>query len=145
MTLSDNTRRTHSRRYLAMGTFATLEAGGLAENDALAAIDAAYETIASIEALMHPTRAGSDLVRLQSAESVEVSLETFEVLALAQRSAAASGGLFDPCLPASAGGMADLELGPELLVRCRRPCALDLGGIAKGYAIDQALRCLRAM
>jgi FAD:protein FMN transferase len=136
----------HSRRRLAMGTFATIELGGLDEDSAAAAMNSAFEVIASIEAQMHPTRAGGDLARLNGATSaggILVSDPTFEVLALSQRLATASHGVFDPCLPEADGGIADLELGSDRAVRCHRHVAIDLGGIAKGYAIDRAVICLR--
>jgi thiamine biosynthesis lipoprotein len=136
-----------SQMRLAMGTFATVETDLRAERGARAAIDAAFAVIESIEHLMHPTRAGSDIARINSSvdpDGLEISGSTYEVLALAQRLAVASGGLFDPCPPAGAGGIADVELGPGGHVCCRQPVQLDLGGIAKGYAVDQALRCLRA-
>jgi thiamine biosynthesis lipoprotein len=138
--------RMQSRMRLAMGTFATVETDLKSERGARAAIDAAFAAIESIEHLMHPTRAGSDLARINNAvepDGFEISGSTHEVLALARRLAAASGGLFDPCLPAGGGGIDDVELGPGGHVRCRRPVLMDLGGIAKGYAVDQALRCLR--
>src|SRR5262249_8485753 len=59
----------------------------------------------------------------------------------------ASGGAFDPCLPVLPGRLTDLELsgaaGESFRVRCHRALRLDLGGIAKGYAIDRAIGALR--
>jgi thiamine biosynthesis lipoprotein len=51
-------------------------------------------------------------------------------------------------LPAVAAGDADgshsdVELLPMCRVLLRRPMLLDLGGIAKGFAVDQAIRALR--
>jgi FAD:protein FMN transferase len=136
----------HARKRLAMGTFATIELASLAEPLAVTAMNAAFEVIASIEARMHPSRAGSDLACLNNstgAQSVVVDSSTFEVLTLAKAIAAASDGLFDPCLPAGDGTIDDVELAADRRVHCRRRVMLDLGGIAKGYAVDQALRCLR--
>jgi thiamine biosynthesis lipoprotein len=140
----DHPRRMQSRRRLAMGTFATVEAN-LLEGPALGAIEAAFCVIASVEEKMHPTRPGSDLARIngESGNSFEIAPSTWEVLSLAQQIATASGGLFDPCPPDSEGGIADVELGSAFLVRCRKRLLIDLGGIAKGYAVDAALRCLR--
>jgi len=135
-----------SRMRPAMGTFATIESDRFPESLALAASDAAFDVIDSIERLMHPTRAGSDLSRINQArpgEVVDVGRSTWDVLALAQRISAASGGVFDPCLATSEGCVADLELTSDHLVQLRRRVLIDLGGIAKGYAVDQALRCLR--
>ena len=142
---TDTANPRQSRMRLAMGTFATIEVD-LPERVALAAIDAAFVVIESIEWQMHPTRPGSDLTRINEAhhgQAVEVSRQTYEVLALAQRISTESRGVFDPCLAASVGGIADLELGSNQSVRLRKRMLIDLGGIAKGFAVDQALRCLR--
>ena len=129
-----------------MGSFATIELGALADAEARIAMSAAFAIIDSIEAQMHPVRDGSDLARLNDAPrtgAVKVGRSTFEVLTLAKQIAAASHGLFDPCLPAGGGDFDDVELVSDCVVLCRRPVMLDLGGIAKGYAVDQALHCLR--
>lgn len=102
---------------------------------------------------------GSDLSRLNrdaAARPTPVDRRTLEVLQLCDRLWRDSGGLFDPTiapalvaagfLPAPAGGhepdpeadWSDVELIPSGAVRFHRPLWLDLGGIAKGYAVDQA-------
>src|SRR5262249_31920306 len=43
-----------------------------------------------------------------------------------------------------ADGEPALELGPGRRVRFRSPAAIDLGGIAKGFAVDRAVEALRA-
>jgi thiamine biosynthesis lipoprotein len=68
---------------------------------------------------------------------------TFEVLRLSQQLNQQSEGLFDPCLPGSGGRMPDLELREPDAVVCRAPLMLDLGGIAKGFAVDQAVEELQ--
>jgi thiamine biosynthesis lipoprotein len=52
--------------------------------------------------------------------------------------------VFDPCLPTREGRFGDLELHGEREVRCQAPVELDLGGIAKGYAVDLAVKTLVA-
>jgi len=42
------------------------------------------------------------------------------------------------------GGLADLEFLEPHLIYSRRPIRLDLGGIAKGFAVDQAVQILQA-
>jgi thiamine biosynthesis lipoprotein len=122
-----------------LGTLAVVEiaAGG---GDPNVAIEAAFGAIGRVDQLMHPSRAGSDLARIAAAkpgQSTEVDPWTFEVLQLAQRLNEESGGVFDPCLPPSAVRMRDLEL-RERRVTCRAPATIDLGGIAKGFAVDCA-------
>jgi thiamine biosynthesis lipoprotein len=137
---------------MALGTFVAIEASASVESVALAAVESAYAAIAAVDRLMHPSRAGSDLARLNGAapgHGVPLDPSTWSVLRLAQRVHAASGGTFDPCLPALPGRLTDLELsrtadGGTRSARCHRPLALDLGGIAKGYAVDRAVAALVA-
>ena len=42
------------------------------------------------------------------------------------------------------GSWRDIELRSDGKVRFHRPLWIDLGGIAKGYAVDRAAQCLRA-
>lgn len=100
---------------------------------------------------MHPERPGSDVARINGAPlhaRMSIDGSTLEVLELAQRLNALSEGVFDPCLPLRPGRLTDLELGGSASgagwVICRAPVALDLGGIAKGYAIDRAIGALHA-
>lgn len=91
---------------------------------------------------------------------VKVHPWTYAVLKRAQRMHYASQGLFD-CTVADAliqwqllpkhafhpeplnCSQAQLELLPDHHVYYRSPIALDLGGIAKGFAVDAAIQCLR--
>ena len=144
------------RLRIAMGTFVALEAQAKCATDALAAIDAAFIALARIEALLHPRRVGSDLQRINAApvdERIEIHASTFEVLMLARRLYELTSGVFDPCVPDKPGRLEHLEMHPARpqgvlsgtnWVRLRLPLDLDLGGIAKGYAIDRAVEALRA-
>ena len=131
------------RMRILMGTGVVIEAWAPGAD----ALESAFAAMARIERLMHPSRPGSDLARinsLQRGESVRVDADTWEVLELAHRLHAASGGVFDPCLPRAPGCMSDLQLrGPDR-VSSRARVALDLGGIAKGYAVDRAIAALGA-
>ena len=124
-----------------------------------AAIAAAYAEVALVQRLMSFHDAASDVSRLNRAapdEPVPVHAHTAAVLQLAQRVAAASDGIFDigcaarlvewECLPASAAAVAarSLPYAPDVTVMVRRPAPgwIDLGGIAKGYAVDLAIDAL---
>jgi thiamine biosynthesis lipoprotein len=127
-----------------LGTFVAIEIPGDSPG-ATAAIETAYSAISRVEELMHPERAGSDLARIGAAapgQSITVDPWTFEVLRLAQRLHRESSGAFDPCLPSAPARMRDVEL-RDLRVTCRLPVALDLGGIAKGFAVDRAVEVLQ--
>lgn len=107
---------------------------------------------------------GSDVGRLNRrarGAAVCVDRHTWRVLELARGISAASGGAFDVCvapllarwgyLPkwaapraSKTAGWEAVELLPESRVRFHAPVAIDLGGIAKGYAVDLAAAALRA-
>jgi len=91
---------------------------------------------------------------------IQVHPLTYEVLGLAKRLWAASEGAFDIAaagklmewglLPRQANthvsaeaNTGDIELLPQYHVRFRRALSIDLGGIAKGFAIDRAVDRLR--
>ena len=135
----------------AMGTLVAIEATAATERAALAGIEEAYSRILEIGKQLHPTRQGSDLERIHAAPlgmPVAIDRATWEVLQLARSVYDLSGGVFDPCLPSHPGRLCDLTISspgagsPWAL--CLAPLALDLGGIAKGYAIDLAIEALRA-
>ena len=135
-----------------MGTWVAIEAAAESEVTAACAIEAAFAAVSQVERRMHPEREGSDIARINSAPlhvQTPIHASTWEVLRLAQRLNGLTDGVFDPCLPLRPGCLTDLELsgpspGTEPWVVRRAPLALDLGGIAKGYAIDCAIAALRA-
>lgn len=138
------------------------------------AISAAFAEIRRIDALMSLHRADSELQRVNAsaaADPVAVSPDLFRVLTAAVAIAAATDGGLDITvepltqlwgfiwkeyrLPTDAELAAvlprvdyrHLELTPATqTVRFKRPgVRLDLGGIAKGYAVDCAVEKLRAL
>ena len=136
-----------SRLRIAFGTFVALEAEAPDESTAERAIGAAFRAIATVETLMHPSRAGSDLARLASCEPdgrVLLDPWTFELLELCTRLHRSSDGCFDPCLRCAAGRLSDLDLSEAPVARVRVPVRIDLGGIAKGFAVDRAVAAMRA-
>jgi FAD:protein FMN transferase len=156
-----------------MGTVAEVAVVHRDARYAQGAIDAAFAELQLVERTMTRFRADSDIGRANlgaAAAPVAVSAATAAVLAEALRWASASDGLFDPALgravalwdvghrnaPPAAGEVRrfagqrlyrQLELGNrggESVVRFHAPeMALDLGGIAKGYAVDRAVDTLR--
>ena len=139
------------RLRIALGTWVAIEAVATRSEDEHAAIEAAYAAIGAVEARMHPTRTGSDLARINSAPleaPVEVQADTWHLLKLAQRLYALTEGIFDPCLPSHPGRLPEVEIASEEeeepTVICHAPVRLDLGGIAKGHAIDRAIATLSA-
>ena len=132
---------------------------GLADREAHQAIDLGFEAVAEIHRLMSFHERGSDVARLNDlafASPVVVDLRTLEVLRQAQAFSAASDGAFDitvaPRLvaggrlpppggtgPESGASWRDIELLGDGRVRFGRKLWIDLGGIAKGYAVDHAM------
>ncbi len=138
-----------------LGTFVAVEALSADASIREQATVAAFAAIADVERLMHPTRAGSDLAALRDhrpGSPLRIHPWTWQVLGLSQRLYQLSDGLFDPCLPEAPGRLSDLELVAADPVSPTAPCSvvlrrrvhLDLGGIAKGFAVDRALDALRA-
>lgn len=156
-----------SRGRLVMGTVVEIVAFGDDPDRLDRAITAAFDEMARIEELMSPHRPQSEVARLSRASSATaVSPETAAVIALGLEVGEASGGAFDmtlgrlkglwgveseqPRVPtereirtALAGtGPQALRLEGERVVKGDPLLAVDLGGIAKGYAIDRALEVL---
>ena len=148
-----------------LGTLVQIRVSG-EDRDALAgAIESAFRTVARVHALMSYHRARSDVGRINRfawRTPVRIHPWTHAVLREAQRVAGASGGLFDvsvarqlvarrvlPALrsarvPVRGASYRDIRLLPGFKVRLARPLLLDLGGIAKGFAVDRAVERLRA-
>lgn len=135
-----------SRLRPALGTVVAIEAAAKTLEISDLGLAAGFEAIGMVERLMHPTRGGSELNALRQAPlhaPLRLHAWTFAVLELCKRFNRLSDGLFDPCLPISAGRLSDLELRGSTDVLLHAPLHLDLGGIAKGFAVDRALDALR--
>ncbi len=126
------------------------------------ALDAAFSDIERVHALMSFQTPDSELSRLNGDAIVrprQVDPHTYAVFQAALRMAALSGGAFNPCIAPSlekwgllprskaaaglAGSWRHIELLPGCRIRYAGPVRVDLGGIAKGYAVDLAVRSLR--
>ena len=131
----------------ALGTLVAIEAAAEIELELLAGIDEAYLAIEQVGALMHPTHSGSDLARLNAARperAVAVHPWTYRVLQLASELHALTDGVLDPCIPEARGRFTDLDLETRDQVALKSPVSIDLGGIAKGFAVDRAIEALES-
>lgn len=145
-----------------LGTLVEIAAHGLDETTRHAAIDRAFARVSSIHAAMGFHDARSELSRINrdaAHDWVPLSADLARVMAAVCEFAAASDGVFDPSiapwlvasgqLPRHPGCAHHAEPGWQAIeldgdrVRFTRPLLLDLGGIAKGYAVDAALAVLR--
>jgi thiamine biosynthesis lipoprotein len=132
-----------------MGTLVELGVGlrsraGAAPAWALAALDAGWRAVARVEAAMSAFLPGSDVARFNAAPAgaaLEVGAETAAVLRAAAALAARTGGLFDPTCGTGPRGWA---LRGRVLEKREAGACLDLGGIAKGHAVDRAVAAMAA-
>jgi FAD:protein FMN transferase len=136
------------RLRIALGTTVAVAAQAPSPRQAAAAVDAAFAAVARVDERLHPGQVNSDLQRLAASvgEAVTLWRGTFEVLRFAQQLSHASGGIFDPCLPQRAGRLGDIELleGSCCRAIAHAPVALDCGGLAKGFAVDEAITALQS-
>jgi thiamine biosynthesis lipoprotein len=133
------------------------------ERCAHAAIDAAFARIERVQQLMSYQDGDSDLSRLNRMalnHAHAVNPHTYRVCEAALQFARESAGAFDPTVaarleqfgllpwvsnPADVGATwRDIELCGDHRIRFHRPLRIDLGGIAKGYAVDCAIELLQS-
>ncbi|HNS21277.1 MAG TPA: FAD:protein FMN transferase [Sedimentisphaerales bacterium] len=157
---------------MVMGTFSRVVAIARSERAARACIDAAFDVQDRIESLMSYHRDDSELnqVNRYAAEKrVAVNPMTFEVLREAARFSKLSDGTFDVTVGPlvdlwRAAGESNQPPSEEALAEARRKVGfqkmildektmtvrfteqgmrIDLGGIAKGYAVDKAVEAMK--
>jgi thiamine biosynthesis lipoprotein len=150
-----------------LGTFVEIAAAGAARGDLQQAVDDAFAAVAEVHRLMSFHDPQSDVSRLNReafAAAVPVHAWTYQVLETAIELNRESSSVFDVTvapllqrcglLPGGAGDAAPagertaasgaVELLGDRRVRYRHAStAIDLGGIAKGFAADRALDVLR--
>ena len=155
-----------------MGTVAEVAVPSRDEGWAHGAIDLAFAELRRVESEMTRFRPDSDVgvMNASSDRWIAVSSETAEVLAQSLRWASLSDGRFDPCMGRATElwdvlGRSEPPAGPEVVrfagaglwqtlevdhfagtprARLASPyAAVDLGGIAKGFAVDAAADALR--
>ena len=143
-----------------LGTNVSIRVEGMEERDALERIEAGFAEIADIHQLMSFHEPSSDISRLNclaATEPVPVDRRTIAVLRQALETSTASDGVFDitiaralvdwgylprPDRAPDADPQAswrDITLLDDACVRFAKPLWIDLGGIAKGYAVDRAV------
>jgi FAD:protein FMN transferase len=148
-----------------LGTFVEVEAVGSDRLEMTAAIDAAFEAVACVHRLMSFHDEGSDVSRLNREafeRPIAVHAWTYRVLEAAAEMYRRSNGVFDIAIAPHLQVMGILprrdaahhapeaqstdaiELRASHGVRFGAPgLRIDLGGIAKGFAVDRALEAMR--
>ena len=130
-----------SRARPLLGTIVSIRAQAKEE-----AVRAAFAAIEDVHGLMSAHSGHGDLAQInQQAQrrAVRVHPWTFEVLRCARAVSEASAGAFDVTLRRVGASYRDIVLLSGKRVRLRRRAQLDLGGIAKGFAVDRAVEALR--
>lgn len=106
----------------------------------------AWQAVARVEGAMSPFEPGSDVWRFNQAPAgatLPVSVETAVVLRWAAALARDSGGRFDVSQGTGAGDWSlSRRRGGMRLHKHSGAVRLDLGGIAKGHAVDRAFEAL---
>lgn len=143
-----------------LGTFIEITV----DDDDQSAVDRAFAGIEKVQELMGYHNPNSELSRINQRshqEAVEVHAWTAQVIRIAKEIHQASNGLFNcgighrlvsaGLLPRyntltnrDFGGIEDIQLIAPDLIKSLRPVCLDLGGIAKGFAVDIAVRILES-
>lgn len=147
-----------------LGTYVEVWCEAESDTQVASAITAGFSAIARVQDLMSFHSTESDVARMNARAHempVAVDTSTHEVLSLALQIARESNGLFDitvasqlvswgilpgdvtPSPDGEEGNWKDIALLPGNRVRFSRPLQVDLGGIAKGYAVDQAVRAMQ--
>lgn len=145
-----------------LGTYVEIEADGVADAATERAIGAAFAAVEFVQRLMSFHDAGSELSRLNRHspfEPVRVHPWTAKVIRQALSIHDATDGLFDCAVghellhwqllpdlgfgPVRTGSLAAVRVLPGNRVAYAAKIALDLGGIAKGFAVDCAIAVLR--
>lgn len=148
-----------------LGTTVAVRVHGLDPARAHAAINAAFDAVTKVHAAMSFHEGDSDVSRLNREAHrapVAVSDATYAVISRGCAISALTDGAFDitvapllvarghlPCPvhapdPDARAIWRDIECLPENRILFRRPLWIDLGGIAKGYAVDCGMDALQA-
>lgn len=145
-----------------LGTLVEIAAQGASEAAVSQAISQAFAAAEIVQSLMSYHDPASDVSRLNRAgvACISVDPQTWHVLDVARSLSEATAGVFDVSVapelvrygylpdhsgfpaPAPDAHWRHIELLPDWRVRLTRPLQIDLGGIAKGYAVDCALHAL---
>lgn len=135
-----------------LGTLVEVACQAVNTDVALHASEQAFYAVAQVQRLMSRHDCASELSSINGLKPgvwFTISKPTLEVLQFAQTLSQRTGGVFDvvstsTCAPAGSSWR-DLELDARnSCLRKHAPLRVDLGGIAKGYAVDEAVHALKA-
>jgi thiamine biosynthesis lipoprotein len=145
----------------SLGTFVEITARGDDEAKLHGAVDRAFDAIARVDRQMSFHHSASDISKINREayqRKVTVDPWTWHVLRAAQELSHESDGIFDitvarklmqwkylprPYANVSEGNWRDIIIEKNCTVRFRQRVIVDLGGIAKGFAVDCAVKALK--
>ena len=147
-----------------LGTYVEISIDDISHEDPITAIEKSFAAIEQVQSLMGFHNPNSELSRINARahlEVIEIHNWTYAVLSIAKDIYQASNGAFDcgvgaqllkaglfpsHCSNKSAeyGGLGDVVLMAPNKIRSIKPLQLDLGGIAKGFAVDKAVEALQS-
>lgn len=136
-----------SRSKPVMGATMRISTLGLHGFCAMRVIRKAFDAVEAFEASVNTGCVDSELMRLLAApigESHYVSKSLWQMLRVANEIAYRSDGVLDIAASGTAGAASwtDIDLSVKNFVRLMKPLQLELTSIAKGYAVDVAVRAL---
>lgn len=145
-----------------LGTFVEIAAQARDEAKLVRGIEAAFDAVGQVHRLMSFHDPKSDVSRMNRdafAKGVTVHPWTWEVMNASRNLARESGGAFDvtvvpllarrncladpSCAAVRAAGWRDIFPRRNFEIFFRRRVIVDLGGIAKGFAVDRAVDVLK--
>ena len=144
-----------------LGTFVEIQTSGIHAADGQRGVEAAFAAIEQVQRLMSFHDRESEISRINRNafhKPVHVHPWTWRVLKSAREFSRNSDGIFDVTtarqlvkwnyLPGFNSGIGtaswrDIICQENRHVRFRRPLMIDLGGIAKGFAVDRAVDALK--
>jgi FAD:protein FMN transferase len=146
-----------------LGTYVEISIDDVSYQDSIKVIEIAFGAIEQVQSLMGFHNPNSELSKINARahlDVIEIHNWTYAVLSIAKDIHQASNGAFDcgvgaqlvkaRLLPshysnesAEYGGLDDVVLMAPNKIRSKKPLQLDLGGIAKGFAVDKAVEALK--
>ena len=130
-----------------MSTFCEISCYSLDRDAALKAIDNAFNEIKRLELIFDKYDKESELSKVNKTagrEKVKISPDLFEVIKRSIYYSELSKGRFDVTLSRLGYKKIVLDEKKKTIFFSGQDVQIDLGGIAKGYAVDRAVRVLKS-
>jgi len=135
----------HTKIRLALGTIVKMSVEHPDADEAKKIMELSFQVVQRIDDLMNVYRPDSEIGRLnRQGFCRNVSRDTLEVLKRAIHFSTVTGGAFDITVERGRGNCGELTISGEEVLFNEPGMGVNLGGIAKGYAVDKAVEVFRA-